>query len=144
MVKFIDAKRTLFLRSDVLRDGLALEECVFPNDFDKEAFHLGFFAEEELVGVASFFPNKHPKVNGIAYQLRGMAIAKDQQGKGFGKKLIDFAVTQLKVTQAGYLWCNARTSAKGFYEHMGFEVISLEFTIEGVGPHFEMLLKLNN
>lgn len=144
MVKFIDAERTLPLRSEVLRGGLPFAECIFPNDEELGAFHLGYFVEDDLVGVVTFFPKSNSKVEGIAYQLRGMAIKESHQGKGFGKKLIDFAKTQLHVTSAQFIWCNARSSAKRFYEGLGFKLISEEFIIEGVGPHFEMLLSLEN
>ncbi|RZK48309.1 MAG: GNAT family N-acetyltransferase [Pedobacter sp.] len=144
MVRFISAEKTLPLRSEVLREGRPLSACVFPQDIEKGGFHLGYFIEEELIGIASFFLKAHPLAKGIAYQLRGMAIAPNHQGNGFGKKLIDFAKTQLKVTNAQFIWCNARTSAKSFYERLGFEVVSPEFLIEDVGPHYEMLLTLDN
>ncbi|MGI8983191.1 MAG: GNAT family N-acetyltransferase, partial [Acidimicrobiales bacterium] len=36
------------------------------------------------------------------------------------------------------LWCNARMSAVGFYLRAGFEVVSDEFDVAGIGAHVVM------
>ena len=36
------------------------------------------------------------------------------------------------------LWCNARLPAVGFYRRGGFEVVSDEFDVPGIGPHVVM------
>ncbi len=142
MVRFISSQETLGLRSKILRNGLPLADCVFPTDEVEGAFHLGCFVDGELVSVASLFPNAYKDRKTQGYQLRGMATAKNFAGKGFGSKLIDFAISQLNATKATYLWCNARTSAIEFYKKKGFELSSDEFEIEGVGPHYEMIINL--
>ncbi len=142
MVRFISSDKTLKLRSEILRDNRPLTDCVFPTDKIDGAFHLGCFVEDQLVSVASFFPNNYKDRNGIGYQLRGMATAAVFSGKGYGAKLIDFAISQLNATNAAYLWCNARSSAIEFYKRKGFELTSAEFEIEGVGPHYEMILNI--
>lgn len=143
MVRFISSNDTLALRSEILRNGLPLADCIFPTDDIEGAFHLGSFFGDSLVSVASFFPNNYKDRKSAGYQLRGMATAKDFSGKGYGAKLIDFAISQLNATEATYLWCNARTSAVDFYKKKGFELCSPEFEIPGVGPHHEMIINLN-
>ena len=71
-----------------------------------------------------------------------MATAKEFAGKGYGAKLIAFALIELNANNACYLWCNARTSAIEFYKKQGFVLNSAEFEIEGVGPHYEMFKSL--
>ncbi|RZK42888.1 MAG: GNAT family N-acetyltransferase [Pedobacter sp.] len=142
MVRFISSDRTLELRSKILRKGRPLNDCIFPTDQLEGAFHLGCFNESNLVSIGSFFPKKYNEYPEDAYQLRGMATDTEFTGMGYAAKIIEFAVSQLNATDASYLWCNARTSAVGFYTKMGFEVISEEFEIEGVGPHYEMILKI--
>lgn len=124
----------------MLRNNLSLAECTFPTDQIEGAFHLGCFVEDQLVSVASFFPNNYRDQPKEGYQLRGMATDSDFVGEGFGAKLIDFAVIQLNAANASYIWCNARSSAVEFYKKKGFELISSEFEIEGVGAHYEMIL----
>jgi predicted GNAT family N-acyltransferase len=144
MNKYISLQETLRLRSKVLRNNLPLNECIFPTDQIDGAFHVGCFVDQQLIAVASLFPKQYQQKAGIGYQLRGMATDPDFAGKGFGSKLIDFAVEQLNASEATYLWCNARTSAKDFYLKKDFEITSPEFQIEGVGPHYEMILNLKN
>ena len=143
MVKFIPVELTLGLRSRVLRNGIPLEECVFPTDKIEGVLHLAFYVGEEIATIASFFPNKYKDNQQLGYQLRGMATDQPFLGKGYGKQLVEFAVDYIKKTNAEYIWCNARTSAIKFYQKIGFELVSEEFEITGVGPHYEMILKLN-
>ncbi len=144
MVRFISSRDTLQLRSKILRNDLPIEDCVFPTDEIEGAFHLGCFVDGTLVAVASLFPNHYKDRKAQGYQLRGMATTKEFAGNGYGTKLIDFAISQLRSTKATYLWCNARSSAIEFYQKMGFELSSTEFEIKGVGPHYEMIINLNN
>lgn len=143
MVKFIPVELTLPLRSKILRNGKPLAECLFPTDQVEGIFHLGFYVDQEIATIASFFPNNYKDNQQIGYQLRGMATDDQYLGKGYGKQLVQFAVEYIRKTNAQYIWCNARTSAVKFYEKLGFEIISEVFEIPEVGPHYEMMLKLN-
>ena len=40
------------------------------------------------------------------------------------------------------MWCDARVGAVGFYERMGFAVVTEEFDKPEVGPHRGMLVEL--
>jgi hypothetical protein len=143
MIKFIKSTDVLPLRNTVLRDGkLQLTDCIFKNDDDPKSFHLGYFEADELVCVASFHPQKHPDYAGEAYQLRGMATAQNCQGKGFGNKLVNFAIVYLRGQNINYIWCNARQKALKFYTSLGFELISDFFEVLDIGPHKQMYLKI--
>ncbi|MFD0795055.1 GNAT family N-acetyltransferase [Mucilaginibacter litoreus] len=143
MIKFISADDVLPIRNEVLREGeLTLDECRFQNDDQEGAFHLGFFVDEELVSVASFHPQGYKDFKGRAYQLRGMATLENYRGKGYGNMLVNFAITYLRGQQVNYMWCNARKKAVPFYLSVGFEVISPEFNISGIGPHHVMYVKI--
>lgn len=142
MIKFIPQELTLGLRSKILRNGIPLGECKFPTDNTEGIFHLAAYNDQEIASVASFFPNRYKDNEELGYQLRGMATDTPFAGKGFGKQLIQFAVQYIKTTKATYIWCNARSTAIEFYKKMGFEIVSVEFEIAGVGPHYEMILKI--
>lgn len=142
MVKFIPLELTLGLRSKILRNGMPLAECKFLTDDTEGVFHLAVYNDEEIASVATFFPNSYKDNLDLGYQLRGMATDTPFAGKGFGKQLVQFAVEYIKTTKATYIWCNARSSATEFYKKIGFEVFSEEFEIAGVGPHYEMILKI--
>lgn len=142
MVKFIPSEITLALRSKILRNNLPLEECIFPTDTVEGAFHLAFYLGEEITTIASFFPKNYKGSKEQGYQLRGMATDTPFLGRGYGKQLIEFAVAYIKNTNAQYVWCNARSSAVKFYEKLGFVKVSEEFEVDGIGPHYEMILNL--
>ncbi|MGY4385425.1 putative GNAT family N-acyltransferase [Pedobacter sp. UYP24] len=143
MVKYITANQVLPLRSKVLRNGLDPQQCIFPNDEVENGFHLGCYVDEQLISVATFFPEDEPKQGTEGIRLRGMATDPDFAGKGYGAELINFAVETLTSANASYIWCNARKVAIGFYHKLGFEIISDEFEVSGIGPHFNMIKRLN-
>ena len=143
MTKFIEPGDVLAIRNDVLRDGkLTLDECRFPTDTIQGAFHLGYYANGELATVASFFPQNYNGYAGLGYQLRGMATTEKFRGQGLGTRLVNFAIVYLQGQKANYVWCNARKVALKFYRDCGFEVISGEFDVPGIGPHYVMYLKI--
>jgi ribosomal protein S18 acetylase RimI-like enzyme len=139
MVKYITAAQTLPLRSMVLRNGLALEKCVFPTDYNEDGFHLGFYSGDEITSIATFFWEDYPEEPVGGVRLRGMATHPGYTGQGQGAALINFALSELSSQNASYIWCNARKIAVGFYEKLGFRIISEEFDIPGIGPHFNMI-----
>jgi len=40
------------------------------------------------------------------------------------------------------VWCDARTTAAGFYERAGFTVVAGPYDKPGIGPHLGMLKDL--
>lgn len=143
MIKFISKDDILPIRNEILREGkLTLDQCRFDGDDNPESFHLGYFDGEELVSIASFHPQGYGEFQGKAYQLRGMATLKSHQGKGLGTQLINFAIVYMRGQKVNYVWCNARKVAANFYSNVGFEIVSKEFDIPGIGPHYAMYLKI--
>jgi GNAT superfamily N-acetyltransferase len=142
MIKFINSLDTLALRSSVLREGADTELCRFDGDDDELSFHLGYFKDDILVCIASFQQQGREGFSGTAYQLRGMATLPAYQGTGIGNQLVNFSIVYLRGLKANYLWCNARKAAFRFYTGLGFEFISEEFEIPGIGPHKAMYVKI--
>ncbi len=138
-VKQIEAKDTYQLRSEVLRQGLPIESCHFDGDFDDNTFHLGAFQDDKLTSVASFYLKRNKSIEDeYQYQLRGMATKLASQGKGLSSALLRTAFPIVQRNHVKMLWCNARVSAVDFYKKVGFEIISDEFHVENVGPHYLM------
>ncbi|OCX51492.1 GNAT family N-acetyltransferase [Mucilaginibacter sp. PPCGB 2223] len=143
MIKFIPLDDVFDIRNIVLREGkLPPGQPRFPSDDVEGAFHLGYFAGDTLACVASFHPEAREPYQGVGYQLRGMATLEEYQGKNFGNQLLNFAIVYLRGQKANYIWCNARKKALRFYQNIGFEVISPEFEVPGIGPHYVMYLKI--
>jgi predicted GNAT family N-acyltransferase len=143
MIQFLKTEKVLPLRNTILREGkLTPEECIFQNDDHPDTFHLGFIPDQDPICVVTFHHQNHPDYEGEAYQLRGMATAHAEQGKGYGNKLVNFAIVYLRGKGVNYIWCNARQKAFNFYQSLGFEFISETFDIPGIGPHKVMYLKI--
>lgn len=136
-IRFIDPALTRSLRSVVLRPGRPAEECIYPEDTAPGAFHLGAFDGGRITGIASF-SQEHIEGATTAFRLRGMAVDPELQGKGIGADIMNFALEHLASLGCDVLWCNARSSAVGFYMKLGMEIYSDEFDIPGIGPHYKM------
>ncbi len=143
----ISANDTYQIRHQVLAPHLPHDAIKFENDDDEDlSFHLGAFLDGKLVSVASFFYEKNPKFSDLhQYQLRGMATLPEFEKKGFSRELLKVAFPIIKQNFCTLLWCNARKSAVGFYEKVGFlKTQDAEFEIKDIGPHYLMYKKLND
>jgi len=139
-VRTIVAEETWPLRLAVLRPGHPIESARFAGDHTPTTRHFGAFHEGQLSGIASLYLAEMPDRPGLsAFHLRGMATAPEVRGLGLGCALVRACVGFAREHGAQLVWCNARTSAAGFYRKLGFEVVGGEFEIPDVGPHFRMV-----
>ncbi|MGB4400650.1 MAG: GNAT family N-acetyltransferase [Daejeonella sp.] len=143
MIKFITSDQTRDLRSSELRSGLDRNLCGFVGDDDEGSFHVGYFLDTELMSIATFHRQPREGFPGAGYQLRGMVTHPDYRGRGIGNQLLNFSIVYLKGQGTNYIWCNARKKACKFYQDIGFEIISKEFELPGIGPHREMYLRIS-
>jgi predicted GNAT family N-acyltransferase len=140
----LELQAVLPLRALVLRDGkLSPESCINEGDDEETTFHTGCKdADGAVVAIATCMQENYPGYTGLGYRLRGMAVHPDWQRKGLGDKALSKALFILQERKAAYLWCNARKVAYDFYTQAGFDFISDEFEIPGIGPHKVMILSL--
>ena len=136
VIRRVSADDVRPLRHTVLRPGQAFEETVYPGD--DAGLHLGAFDGERLVGIASLY--EEDRVGGRAggWRLRGMATDAGVRGAGYGAALLAGCVDHVAGAGGTELWCNARMVAVGFYRRAGFEVVSEEFDVPGIGAHVVM------
>ncbi|MGW0660426.1 GNAT family N-acetyltransferase [Streptodolium elevatio] len=107
------------LRWSVLREGLPRETAVYPEDALPGTFHLAAYDPDgRVAGCVTFFPD--PLDGAPAYRFRGMASAPDVRGKGYGAAVLRAGIAEAAAQGADLVWCNGRTSAQDFYEHLGF------------------------
>jgi len=144
-IRPITATEARTVRLPVLRAGLPPESAILDHDDDPGTRHFGAFEGPRLVGVATFFAEPCPVRPGPrAWRLRGMATLADRQGHGAGSRLVAKGVETAKAADAALMWCNARVSARGFYEKLGFAAIGDEFDLPVAGPHFVMIKDLRD
>ncbi len=90
------------------------------------------------MGIASLYREDRAGGPSPGWRLRGMATDADVRGAGFGADLLGAGVAHVATTGGRELWCNARVAAVGFYRRAGFEVVSEEFEVPGIGLHVVM------
>jgi len=151
-IRTIAPQETLPLRCEVLRSDQPISASIYPGDDDSSTQHWGVFRGNDLIAVASIYQEALSDLANIkiaittgdidstrCWRLRGMAVSPMFQGQGYGRKLLDCCLQSANQQGGLLLWCNARTSASGFYNAAGFETASSEFMIPDIGPHSVML-----
>ncbi len=142
-IRPITAEAARTVRLPVLRAGMPKESAVFDRDDDPGTRHWGAFDGERLVGVATFFAEPCPGRPGLgAWRLRGMATLDDMRGRGAGSQLLASGVRIAREDGAAVMWCNARVTARGFYEKLGFAIEGDAFELPASGRHFLMIRSL--
>ena len=124
------------LRDDILRKPLGLGFSPQELEEEKENMLIGAFEDESMLGCCMLVEE-----NPTTVRLRQMAVLNDLQGKGIGRALMNFAENLARDRGYKILSMHARKNAIGFYEKMGYNVASEEFT-EVTIPHFVMEKKL--
>lgn len=120
------------LRYQILRKPLGLS--FEPKELEREAEDtlIGCFEDDKLEGCC-LLTNAGEK----AVRLRQMAVASGLQGKGIGKVLMGFAENVARDMGNRKITMNARKTAVGFYERLGYKIASDEFE-EVTIPHYIM------
>lgn len=144
-VKRIAVSQTYEVRQPVLRQGKPIESCFFEGDDLPTTFHYGLFENEKIQGVISVYENENLLFEEKdQIQIRGMAVLEKNQRKGFGQQLVAHCEMEMMSQNKKLIWFNARVTAVGFYEKMGYSIIGNSFDIKDVGLHFVMYKKLRN
>jgi predicted GNAT family N-acyltransferase len=138
LIRRITAEEVRPLRHRVLRPGQAFEETRYPGD--EAGVHFGAFdGEGRLVGIASLYREDRAGGPAGGWRLRGMATDPAVRGAGFGAAVLAASIDHVAGEGGTELWCNARLPAVGFYRRAGFDVVSDEFEVDGIGPHVVMV-----
>lgn len=133
IIQQVDTLQVLPVRRQVLWPDKPMSFCQV--DGDENACHYGAFVAEELVCVASIY------ISGNQARLRKFATVEQYQGQGIGSQVIKHILDSLKSCDVDYFWCDARTSAIGFYRRFGLQTEGDEFNKSNVG-YFKMSLNL--
>jgi len=98
------------------------------------AFAVGAFRWGELIAVGIVAPDGEPG----GWRVRGMATEPHARGVGAGSAVLAPLLRHADEHGARRVWCNARSPARAFYERAGFRVVSEEFELPQIGPHYVM------
>jgi GNAT superfamily N-acetyltransferase len=125
---------TRHLRQAVLRPHQTLEQLATHEPDDVLA--LGAFDGDALMAVGFVGRDNEPN----AWRVRGMATRAEARGRGAGSAILAALVQHAVDHGATRVWCNARLRARTLYERAGFRVISEQFEVPEIGPHYVMEL----
>ncbi|GMV93841.1 MAG: hypothetical protein AMXMBFR82_36190 [Candidatus Hydrogenedentota bacterium] len=125
------------LRNEVIIQGTGRTSPEFPGDYDPSTLHMGAFVGDRNVGCATFLERSWE--DEPAWQLRGMATARDVRGGGIGARLLRESEAVLaQRSPIRLLWCNARNVAIPFYVKIGWTIETDEFLTPGIGMQRKM------
>ncbi len=113
-IKRINWQQALPVRHQVLWPTKPPSFCKI--EADESAMHYGYFVKHQLVAVASIY------IDGEKARLRKFATLSEYQSQGIGTKLISHILKELDPLHTTTFWCDARSSAVGFYQRLGFIV----------------------
>lgn len=127
-----DYQKMVDLRLEILRKPLGLSFTKTDLEKEKQDILIGAFEDDELLACCVL-----TKIGEDTCKLRQMAVRNKIQRTGLGAAMMNYAEQLAK--DAGYkkMVMNARKTAKGFYEKLGYEIKGDEF-VEVTLPHFYM------
>jgi hypothetical protein len=121
------------LREEVLRRPLGLSLTEEDLAREEDQLHFGLFEPGgELVACAVAV-----LLSPTEARIRQMAVSPDHQRQGLGRRLLEYLENDLRARGFRTLVLNARTSAVGFYERLGYSVHGEEF-VDVTVPHVRM------
>ncbi len=123
-----------------LRKDVFCKEQGFPveaefDEFDGVAPHLVLYDNEIPVGTGRvvYLDEKTCHIGRIA-------VKKACRGKGYGKLVVEELINRAKSENLSTITVDAQTHAKGFYEKLGFRLVSNDIIYELNVPHYKMIL----
>jgi GNAT superfamily N-acetyltransferase len=132
--------KILDLRHQALKPNDFKSSVILDKDFLKSTMHFVARTPESLkkpVCCVSYFLNTFEDVP--AYQLRGMATAKDFQEMGIGERLIAFAEAIInKEKGITAFWCDTPVEMVSFLEKQGWTCSGEAFVLPDLGLRKKM------
>lgn len=123
-IRNIPYSSTWAIRHQVMWPDRTIEYVKLPHD--KDGQHFGLFIEDEIVSIVSVF------LVGKVAQFRKFATLKEEQGKGYGSRLLSFVIEELISSNIEKVWCNARSNKAKYYERFGLRRTNQSFSRGGI------------
>ena len=134
IIKNVPLQRIWEIRKEVMYPSFSLQEVKLNND--ELGQHFGIYINEEVVSIISIF------IKNEVLQFRKFATLEMQQGKGYGKQLLQYVFEYAKENNCNSIWCNARIAALGLYEKFGMKSFGETWFQDGHG-FIKMEIALN-
>lgn len=129
--------QSIRLRDQLLRKPLGLEFKAEDLAEEWEQFHIvGYDEYQQMKSVLVFKPLDNEKL-----KMRQVAVLETEQGKGIGKKMVQFSEAWAKFRGYKHIELNAREIAFDFYLSIGYKKTGTAFEEVGIA-HWKMVKKL--
>jgi len=120
------------LRDRVLRKPLGMSLYNENMEAEQHDVHVGAFMHGTLAGVLIL-----TRINATEIKMRQVAVDEASRELHIGTEMVLFAELYAKKSGYSTMMLNARKTAVGFYEKLGYETIGEEFLEINI-PHFKM------
>ncbi len=122
------------LRFEILRKPWNQPKSSTKDEWEEQSIHV-LMLDENGEAIACGRLQINSKDEG---QIRSMAVRDDMQGKGFGKKIIEYIESKAQELKLKYITLDARINAVKFYENCGYKVIGESYLLFGLIQHYKM------
>ena len=128
--------------SITLRKEVFCDEQKYPfeaeiDELDKVTPHLVGYDDGIAVGTGRVV-----YVDEKTCHIGRIAVKKEFRGKGYGKLVVNELLRRVKEERIFTVTIEAQTHAQGFYEKLGFKVVSFDVIYDLHIPHYKMICKL--
>ena len=122
------------LRREVLRKPLGLDFNEVELAAENSQYHLAGLMNNQVIAIL-LLKNEHEEPD--ALRMRQVAVSPHYQGKGLGKKLVQFSEEFARMKGFKTFKLHARSNVKDFYTGMGYQAEGDTFMEVGI-PHLFM------
>ncbi len=126
------------LRNETLRKPLGLDLLTEDLIAESEYFHYGMLDANRVIACALAIP-----VLKIKAKIRQMTVAPEYQKQGIGRQLLENIERDLMQRGVTPVELDARSTAVGFYEKLGYVGEGTEFFAVSI-PHLRMVKSLDS
>ena len=113
LIKKVPIEEVWLMRQQIMYPAETLEFVKLEDD--ASGTHLGLYRDDRLLSVISLFERDG------SVQFRKFATIVNEQGKGYGTRLLQYVMDWASESESKIIWCNARLSATGLYEKFGMQ-----------------------
>ena len=127
------------LRWQILRKPWGQDQGSEKDEYEQQAIHKMVINEEgEVLAVGRL-----EKIDKYQGKVRFMAVSETAQGQGFGQQII--SALEQQASQLGFkeIILNARESAIGFYQNLGYKERGFSHTLFNEVKHYTMVKQLS-
>ena len=122
------------LRYEILRKPWNQPEGSEKDDIEDKCIHaMAMDENKEAIGVCRLQLNSQEEA-----QIRYMAVDDRMQGKGVGKKIVEFMEDKAKQAGAKKINLHARSNAVEFYKSCGYKIVEKSYLMWGEIQHYLM------